>query len=162
MCGKQQYITGICSNVSSSFKVLNSIAPSVRGTTQTHTPAHTYVYMWFLHLPKPNYPKPNHRHFFKRLSLWGEEVFLHVYMVIHMCPYKPHIQVHLWENSTNEMWCWKSCCDLRLWQRIFGDIINNLSKWLEIMILEPYAMLLCLYLVSISICWQMVWKVGVY
>lgn len=33
MCGKQQYITGICSNVSSSFKVLNSIAPTVRGTT---------------------------------------------------------------------------------------------------------------------------------
>lgn len=35
MCGKQQYITGICSNVSSSFKVLNSIAPTVRGTTHT-------------------------------------------------------------------------------------------------------------------------------
>ncbi|KAI7793414.1 putative integrin alpha-1 [Triplophysa rosa] len=34
MCGKQQYITGICSNVSSSFKVLNSIAPSVRECKQ--------------------------------------------------------------------------------------------------------------------------------
>ncbi|XP_055064961.2 integrin alpha-1 isoform X1 [Misgurnus anguillicaudatus] len=34
MCGKQQYITGICSNVSSSFKVLNSIAPTVRECKQ--------------------------------------------------------------------------------------------------------------------------------
>ncbi|ROL46698.1 Integrin alpha-1 [Anabarilius grahami] len=34
MCGKQQYITGICSNVSSSFKVLNSIAPSVQECKQ--------------------------------------------------------------------------------------------------------------------------------
>lgn len=34
MCGKQQYITGICSNVSSSFKVLNSIAPTVRECSQ--------------------------------------------------------------------------------------------------------------------------------
>jgi len=35
MCGKQQYITGICTNVSSSFKVLNSIAPTVQGTIHT-------------------------------------------------------------------------------------------------------------------------------
>ncbi|XP_052464488.1 integrin alpha-1-like isoform X2 [Carassius gibelio] len=34
ICGKQQYITGICSNVSSSFKVLNSIAPTVRECKQ--------------------------------------------------------------------------------------------------------------------------------
>ncbi|KAF4108006.1 integrin alpha-1 [Onychostoma macrolepis] len=34
MCGKQQYITGICSNVSSSFKVLNSISPTVRECKQ--------------------------------------------------------------------------------------------------------------------------------
>uniref|UniRef100_A0A8C2CDE8 Integrin, alpha 1 n=1 Tax=Cyprinus carpio TaxID=7962 RepID=A0A8C2CDE8_CYPCA len=34
MCGKQQYITGICSNVSSSFKVLNSIAPTVQECKQ--------------------------------------------------------------------------------------------------------------------------------
>ncbi|KAL2099998.1 hypothetical protein ACEWY4_004392 [Coilia grayii] len=31
MCGNQQYVTGVCANVSSSFKVLNSIAPSVKG-----------------------------------------------------------------------------------------------------------------------------------
>ncbi|KAJ8396607.1 hypothetical protein AAFF_G00016730 [Aldrovandia affinis] len=30
MCGSEQYTTGICSNVSSSFKVLNSIAPTVK------------------------------------------------------------------------------------------------------------------------------------
>ncbi|XP_066507809.1 integrin alpha-1 [Hoplias malabaricus] len=34
MCGNQQYITGICSNVSSSFKVLNSIAPTVQECQQ--------------------------------------------------------------------------------------------------------------------------------
>uniref|UniRef100_A0A671PS22 Integrin alpha-1-like n=1 Tax=Sinocyclocheilus anshuiensis TaxID=1608454 RepID=A0A671PS22_9TELE len=34
MCGKQHYISGICSNVSSSFKVLNSIAPTVRECKQ--------------------------------------------------------------------------------------------------------------------------------
>ncbi|XP_076875921.1 integrin alpha-1 [Brachyhypopomus gauderio] len=34
MCGKLQYITGICSNVSSSFKVLNSIAPTIRDCQQ--------------------------------------------------------------------------------------------------------------------------------
>uniref|UniRef100_A0AAR2JSF7 VWFA domain-containing protein n=1 Tax=Pygocentrus nattereri TaxID=42514 RepID=A0AAR2JSF7_PYGNA len=34
MCGSQQYITGICSNVSSSFKVLNSIAPTVQECQQ--------------------------------------------------------------------------------------------------------------------------------
>ncbi|XP_036450179.1 integrin alpha-1 [Colossoma macropomum] len=34
MCGSQQYITGICSNVSSSFKVLNSIAPTVQKCQQ--------------------------------------------------------------------------------------------------------------------------------
>ncbi|KAI4875226.1 hypothetical protein NFI96_010697, partial [Prochilodus magdalenae] len=34
MCGNQQYITGICSNVSSSFKVLNSIAPTVQDCQQ--------------------------------------------------------------------------------------------------------------------------------
>uniref|UniRef100_W5U6W8 Integrin alpha-1 n=1 Tax=Ictalurus punctatus TaxID=7998 RepID=W5U6W8_ICTPU len=34
MCGNQQYITGICSNVSSSFKVLNSIAPTIRECQQ--------------------------------------------------------------------------------------------------------------------------------
>ncbi|XP_077099170.1 integrin alpha-1 [Siphateles boraxobius] len=34
MCGKQQYITGICTNVSSSFKVLNSIAPTVQECKQ--------------------------------------------------------------------------------------------------------------------------------
>uniref|UniRef100_A0A674NT00 Integrin, alpha 1 n=1 Tax=Takifugu rubripes TaxID=31033 RepID=A0A674NT00_TAKRU len=30
MCGKQQYISGVCANVSSSFQVLNSVAPSVQ------------------------------------------------------------------------------------------------------------------------------------
>lgn len=30
MCGQQQYISGVCTNVSSSFKVLNSIAPAVQ------------------------------------------------------------------------------------------------------------------------------------
>ncbi|KAJ8286951.1 hypothetical protein GJAV_G00045270 [Gymnothorax javanicus] len=30
MCGTEQYTTGICSNVSSTFQVLNSIAPTVR------------------------------------------------------------------------------------------------------------------------------------
>ncbi|XP_062869673.1 integrin alpha-1 [Trichomycterus rosablanca] len=34
MCGNQQYITGICSNISSSFRVLNSIAPTVRECQQ--------------------------------------------------------------------------------------------------------------------------------
>ncbi|GAA6068655.1 integrin alpha-1, partial [Tachysurus ichikawai] len=34
MCGNQQYITGICSNVSSSFQVLNSIAPTVQDCKQ--------------------------------------------------------------------------------------------------------------------------------
>ncbi|XP_053371496.1 integrin alpha-1 [Clarias gariepinus] len=34
MCGNQQYITGVCSNISSSFQVLNSIAPTVRECTQ--------------------------------------------------------------------------------------------------------------------------------
>uniref|UniRef100_A0A4W4H060 Integrin, alpha 1 n=1 Tax=Electrophorus electricus TaxID=8005 RepID=A0A4W4H060_ELEEL len=34
MCGKLQYTTGICSNVSSSFKVLNSIAPTIRECQQ--------------------------------------------------------------------------------------------------------------------------------
>ncbi|XP_062410339.1 integrin alpha-1 [Sardina pilchardus] len=31
MCGNQQYITGVCANVSSSFEVLNSISPSIKG-----------------------------------------------------------------------------------------------------------------------------------
>ncbi|TMS08504.1 Integrin alpha-1 [Larimichthys crocea] len=30
MCGRQQYISGVCANVSSSFEVLNSVAPSVQ------------------------------------------------------------------------------------------------------------------------------------
>uniref|UniRef100_A0A3Q3IMN1 VWFA domain-containing protein n=1 Tax=Monopterus albus TaxID=43700 RepID=A0A3Q3IMN1_MONAL len=30
MCGQQQYISGVCANVSSSFQILNSIAPSVQ------------------------------------------------------------------------------------------------------------------------------------
>lgn len=30
MCGEQQYISGVCANVSSSFQILNSIAPSVQ------------------------------------------------------------------------------------------------------------------------------------
>ncbi|XP_026798460.3 integrin alpha-1 [Pangasianodon hypophthalmus] len=34
MCGNQQYITGICSNVSSSFQVLNSIAPTIQDCKQ--------------------------------------------------------------------------------------------------------------------------------
>ncbi|KAG7322874.1 hypothetical protein KOW79_014220 [Hemibagrus wyckioides] len=34
MCGNQQYITGICSNVSSSFQVLNTIAPTVQDCKQ--------------------------------------------------------------------------------------------------------------------------------
>ncbi|XP_072514317.1 integrin alpha-1 [Salminus brasiliensis] len=34
MCGSQQYITGVCSNVSSSFKVLNSIAPTIQECQQ--------------------------------------------------------------------------------------------------------------------------------
>ncbi|XP_060764867.1 integrin alpha-1 isoform X2 [Neoarius graeffei] len=34
MCGNQQYITGICSNVSSDFQVLNSIAPTVQDCKQ--------------------------------------------------------------------------------------------------------------------------------
>ena len=32
MCGQQQFISGVCANVSSSFEVLNSIAPAVQGT----------------------------------------------------------------------------------------------------------------------------------
>ncbi|KAM4634321.1 integrin alpha-1 [Polymixia lowei] len=31
MCGQQQYISGVCANVSSSFQILNSIAPAVQG-----------------------------------------------------------------------------------------------------------------------------------
>lgn len=31
MCGQQQYISGVCANVSSSFQVLNSMAPAVQG-----------------------------------------------------------------------------------------------------------------------------------
>lgn len=31
MCGQQQYISGVCANVSSSFEVLNSVAPAVQG-----------------------------------------------------------------------------------------------------------------------------------
>lgn len=31
MCGQQQYISGVCANVSSSFQVLNSVAPAVQG-----------------------------------------------------------------------------------------------------------------------------------
>ncbi|XP_071751107.2 integrin alpha-1 [Centroberyx gerrardi] len=30
MCGQQQYISGVCANVSSSFEILNSIAPAVQ------------------------------------------------------------------------------------------------------------------------------------
>ncbi|XP_041666679.1 integrin alpha-1 [Cheilinus undulatus] len=30
MCGHQQYISGVCANVSSSFQILNSVAPSVQ------------------------------------------------------------------------------------------------------------------------------------
>lgn len=30
-CGRLHYTTGICSNVSSTFKVVNSLAPSVKG-----------------------------------------------------------------------------------------------------------------------------------
>ncbi|KAM3599106.1 uncharacterized protein V6R79_000109 [Siganus canaliculatus] len=30
MCGQQQYISGVCANVSSSFEVLNSVAPAVQ------------------------------------------------------------------------------------------------------------------------------------
>ncbi|XP_070706703.1 integrin alpha-1 [Pempheris klunzingeri] len=30
MCGQQQYISGVCANVSSSFKILNSVAPAVQ------------------------------------------------------------------------------------------------------------------------------------
>ncbi|XP_070845853.1 integrin alpha-1 [Chaetodon trifascialis] len=30
MCGQQQYISGVCANVSSSFQVLNSVAPAVQ------------------------------------------------------------------------------------------------------------------------------------
>ncbi|KAM9307363.1 integrin alpha-1 [Pholidichthys leucotaenia] len=30
MCGKQQFISGVCTNVSSSFQVLNSVAPAVQ------------------------------------------------------------------------------------------------------------------------------------
>lgn len=32
MCGHQQYISGVCANVSSSFQILNSVAPGVQGT----------------------------------------------------------------------------------------------------------------------------------
>lgn len=32
MCGVQQYISGVCANVSSSFQILNSVAPAVQGT----------------------------------------------------------------------------------------------------------------------------------
>uniref|UniRef100_A0A665UZT5 VWFA domain-containing protein n=1 Tax=Echeneis naucrates TaxID=173247 RepID=A0A665UZT5_ECHNA len=32
MCGEQQYISGVCANVSSSFQILNSVAPAVQGT----------------------------------------------------------------------------------------------------------------------------------
>lgn len=31
MCGQQQYISGVCANVSSSFQILNSVAPGVQG-----------------------------------------------------------------------------------------------------------------------------------
>ncbi|XP_023264422.1 integrin alpha-1 [Seriola lalandi dorsalis] len=31
MCGQQQYITGVCANVSSSFQIINSLAPTVQG-----------------------------------------------------------------------------------------------------------------------------------
>jgi len=31
MCGQQQFISGVCANVSSSFQILNSIAPAVQG-----------------------------------------------------------------------------------------------------------------------------------
>lgn len=31
LCGQQQYISGVCANVSSSFQVLNSVAPAVQG-----------------------------------------------------------------------------------------------------------------------------------
>ncbi|XP_031433316.1 integrin alpha-1 [Clupea harengus] len=34
MCGNQQFISGVCANVSSSFKVLNSIAPSVQACSK--------------------------------------------------------------------------------------------------------------------------------
>ncbi|XP_035247107.1 integrin alpha-1 isoform X1 [Anguilla anguilla] len=34
MCGTEQYTTGICSNVSSTFQVLNSIAPTVQGCSK--------------------------------------------------------------------------------------------------------------------------------
>uniref|UniRef100_A0A3B3ZEL7 Uncharacterized protein n=1 Tax=Periophthalmus magnuspinnatus TaxID=409849 RepID=A0A3B3ZEL7_9GOBI len=33
MCGQQQYISGVCANVSSSFQILSSIAPGVQGKT---------------------------------------------------------------------------------------------------------------------------------
>ncbi|KAM4719693.1 integrin alpha-1 isoform 2-T2 [Anableps anableps] len=33
MCGKQQYISGVCANVSSSFQILNSVAPGVQNCT---------------------------------------------------------------------------------------------------------------------------------
>lgn len=32
MCGQQQYISGVCANVSPSFQILNSIAPGVQST----------------------------------------------------------------------------------------------------------------------------------
>lgn len=32
MCGQQLYISGVCANVSSSFQILNSVAPGVQGT----------------------------------------------------------------------------------------------------------------------------------
>ncbi|TNN29203.1 Integrin alpha-1 [Liparis tanakae] len=31
MCGQQQYISGVCANVSDSFQILNSLAPAVQG-----------------------------------------------------------------------------------------------------------------------------------
>ncbi|XP_048114928.1 integrin alpha-1 isoform X1 [Alosa alosa] len=34
MCGNQQYISGICANVSSSFEVLNSITPPIQGCSK--------------------------------------------------------------------------------------------------------------------------------
>ncbi|KAM9338561.1 integrin alpha-1 [Symphorus nematophorus] len=34
MCGQQQYISGVCVNVSSSFQILNSVAPGMQGCGQ--------------------------------------------------------------------------------------------------------------------------------
>lgn len=63
MCGQQQYISGVCANVSSSFQILNSVAPAVQGTriltkrgiphgTCTHSDSGVEIIPWRQHHPQ--------------------------------------------------------------------------------------------------------------